>query len=106
MWPEMWNSEKIGLAQKQIAIADWKKTKARRDEYEQKARERKVIWDRTVGNHEAQHIPGSRDPPAPALAAEHGEFATWKPWLDRINKKLNLEIPDMPLLQRDLREHL
>ena len=37
MWPEAWNSEKIGLAQKQIAIADWKKTKARRDEYEKKA---------------------------------------------------------------------
>jgi hypothetical protein len=35
----------------------------------------------------------------------HIEFAKWKPWLDRINKRLDLEIPDMPLLQRDLRDH-
>jgi hypothetical protein len=44
--------------------------------------------------------------PVPALAATHCDFATWKPWLDSINKRLDLEIPDMPLLQRDLCEHL
>ena len=28
MWPEAWNADKVSLEQKQIAIADWKKTKA------------------------------------------------------------------------------
>jgi hypothetical protein len=106
MWPEAWNADGVSLEQKRISIADWKKTKARSDEYKKKARERQVIRDGTVDHQQAQRIPGSRDMPVPALAAAHCDFAKWKPWLDRINKRLDLEIPDMPLLQRDLREHL
>ena len=54
MWPEAWDSEKIGLAQKQIAIADWKKTKARRDEYEKKDRGRKVMGDTGKNGRKSQ----------------------------------------------------
>jgi hypothetical protein len=50
MWPEAWNADGVSLEQKQISITDWKKTKARRDEYEKKARGRKVIRDRMVGD--------------------------------------------------------
>jgi hypothetical protein len=32
MWPEAWNADRERLEQKNIAVADWKKTKARRDE--------------------------------------------------------------------------
>jgi hypothetical protein len=106
MWPEAWNADGVSLEQKQISIADGKKTKARRDGYEKKTREGKVVRDRTVGDQQAQRIPGSRDMPVPALAAAHCDFAKWKPWLDRINERLDPEIPDMPLLQRDLRGHL
>jgi hypothetical protein len=70
-WPEAWNADGVSLEQRQISIADWKKTKARRDEYEKKARERKVIRDRTIGDQLAQRIPGSRDMPVLALAAAH-----------------------------------
>jgi hypothetical protein len=34
MWPEAWNAGGGSLEQKNIAVADWKKTKALRDEYE------------------------------------------------------------------------
>jgi hypothetical protein len=105
LWPEAWNDNNK-LEAKNIAIADWKKTKARRDECEKKARERQVERDRTVDPNQEQRVPGSRHMPAHALAATPYDFAKWKPWLDIINKKLDLEIPDMPLLQRDLREHL
>jgi hypothetical protein len=70
------------------------------------ARERKVIRDRTADHNQEQRIPGSRDMPVPALAATPWDFAKWKPWLDSISKRLDFGIPDMPLLQRDLREHL
>jgi hypothetical protein len=43
MWPEAWNADGVSLEQKNIAVADWKKTKARRDEYGKKARERNVM---------------------------------------------------------------
>jgi hypothetical protein len=61
MWPEAWNADGASLEQKHISIAGREKTKARRDEYEKKAHERKVIRDRTVDHQQAQHIPGSRD---------------------------------------------
>jgi hypothetical protein len=98
MFPEAWNADGVTLEQKNIAVADWQKTKARRDEYEEKARGRKVMRDRTVDLNQEQRIPGSRDMPVLALAATPCDFAKWKPWLDSINKKLDLEIPDMPLL--------
>jgi hypothetical protein len=94
IWPEAWNADGVSLEQKQTSIAD---------EYEKKARERKVIRDRTVGDQQAQRIPGSRDMPVPALAAAHCDFAKWG-WTG--STRLDLEIHDMPLLQRDLREHL
>jgi hypothetical protein len=105
MWPEVWNSNNSMLA-KAIAIAQWRETVKRRQEVEAKARERKVTRDRIVEPNQEQHVPGSRRMRVQALAATPCDFAIWKPWLGGINKKLDLGIPDMPLLQRDLREHL
>jgi hypothetical protein len=105
MRPEVWNCD-VMLPAKRIAIAQWKEEVKRRAILEAKARERKVIRDRNVDPNQAQRVPGSRQMPVQALAATPCDFETWKPWLDSINKKLNLEIPDMPLQQRDLREHL
>jgi hypothetical protein len=75
------------------------------DEVEAEARERKVRRGRIVEPNQEQRVPGSRRRPVRALAATPCDFAIWKLWLDSINKKLDLGIPDVPLLQRDLREH-
>jgi hypothetical protein len=94
MRPEVWNSH-VSLPAKRIAIAEWKEEVKRRAVLERKAREHKVIRDRNADPTHAQRVPGSRQMPVPALAATAFDFEAWKPWLDTINKKLNLEIPDV-----------
>jgi hypothetical protein len=105
MWPEVWNSNN-SLQAKAIAIAQWKEEVKRRDVIEAKARERETRRGRTIDPNQERQIPGSRHMPVQALAATLCDFENWMPWLDNINKKLDLEIPDMLLQQRDLREHL
>jgi hypothetical protein len=41
-----------------------------------------------------------------ASAATAFDFEAWKPWLHNVNKRLDLDIPDIPLQQDHLRDHL
>jgi hypothetical protein len=104
MWPKVWDG--VSLPAERIAIAEWREEVKRRAVLDREAWKHKAIKDRSADPNRAQRVPGSRQMSTQALAATAFDFEAWKPWLGNLNKKLDLEIPDMPLQQKDLHEHL
>jgi hypothetical protein len=102
MWPEVWNG--LGDARRHYAIQACREKVERRAVRDRAARKPKIIRDRS----EVRDPIDEAEAPAALAMAAIGifDFAAWKPWLNEVCNLCDLQVPEMPLLEDHIADHL